>query len=252
MALRKIKVDDKEFEIHYDIINPSKQKNIIFLHGWGSNKEIMKVFSENFKEFRHTYIDMPGFGKSPNPYVLTTKDYAKIIDEFLKELNIKKDIIVGHSFGGKVATLLKPELLVLLASAGIVMPKPISVRVKIKTYKLLKSLGLSKFRKFFISADAKGMSENMYETFKNVVDEDFSDVFRNYNGKVLIFGGEEDTAVPPEAVKKQGELLKSKVIMLSGNHYFFFNSPNIEGARENRGIVEKEIKSKIFETSKNF
>ena len=241
MAIRKINVDGKEFEIHYDIINPSNKKNIIFLHGWGSNKEIMKVFSENFKDFRHIYIDMPGFGKTPNPYILTTFDYAKIINEFLKELNIKKDIIVGHSFGGKVATLLNPEFLVLLASAGIVMPKPLSVKVKIKTYKMLKSLGLSKFRKFFVSADAKGMSENMYKTFKNVVDEDFSDVFAKYNGKVLIFGGEHDTAVPPEAIKKQGELFKSKPIMLSGNHYFFFNSLSIERARENRGIVENNI-----------
>ena len=241
MALRKIKVDDKEFEIHYDIINPGNKKNIIFLHGWGSNKEIMKVFKDDFKDLRHIYIDMPGFGKSPNPYVLTTFDYAKIIDEFLKELNIQKDIIVGHSFGGKVATLLSPDLLVLLASAGIVMPKPFSVKVKIKTYKFLKSLGLSKFRKFFVSADAKEMSENMYETFKNVVDEDFSEIFRNYNGKVLIFGGKEDTAVPPEAIKKQSKLFKSKVIMLSGNHYFFFNSPSIENAREKRRIVEKYI-----------
>ncbi len=242
MALRKIKVDGKEFEIHYDIINPAKSKNIIFLHGWGSNKEIMKVFSENFKDFRHIYVDMPGFGKSPNPYVLTTFDYAKIIDTFLNELNIKKDIIIGHSFGGKVATLLKPELLVLLASAGIVMSKPLSVRIKIKTYKLLKNLGLAKFKKFFVSSDARGMNENMYETFKRVVDEDFSDVFRNYKGKVLIFGGNEDTAVPPEAVKKQGELFNSKVIMLSGNHYFFFNSPSVEGARENRRIIENKIK----------
>ena len=170
----------------------------------------MKVFSENFKDFRQIYIDMPGFGKSPNPYVLTTFDYAKVIDTFLKELNIKKDIIIGHSFGGKVATLLKPDLLVLLASAGIVMPKPFSVRVKIKTYKFFKNIGLSKFRKFFVSNDAKGMSENMYETFKNVVDEDFSDIFANYKGKVLIFGGEEDTAVPPEAVKNKVNYLRVK------------------------------------------
>ena len=246
MALRKINLDDKEFEIHYDIINPNKTKNIIFLHGWGSNKEIMKVFSDNFKDFRHIYIDMPGFGKSPNPYVLTTFDYAKIIDKFLSELNLKKDIIVGHSFGGKVATLLRPDLLVLLASAGIVMPKPLSVRVKIKIYKLLKNLGLSKFRKFFVSEDVQGMSENMYETFKNVVDEDFSEIFRNYKGKVLIFGGNEDTAVPPEAVKKQGELFNSKVIMLSGNHYFFFNSPNIEKTKENRKIIEEKITNKNY------
>jgi len=219
MALRSIEVENKKFDISYDIINPSGKKDIIFLHGWGSNKEIMKCFSDNFKEFRHIYIDMPGFGKSPNPYVLTTFDYAKIIDEFLKSININKDIIIGHSFGGKVATLLEPDLLVLLASAGIVMPKPLGVRIKIKTFKILKKLGLSKFRKFFISEDARGMSENMYETFKRVVDEDFSEIFANYTGKVLIFGGEDDTAVPPEAIKKQGELFKSKVIMLNGGHY---------------------------------
>ena len=241
MAVKQIDVDGKRFEINYEILNHKNQKNIIFLHGWGSNKEIMKCFSENFSEFRHIYIDMPGFGKSPNSYVLDTFDYVKIIDEFLKSININKDIIIGHSFGGKVATLLKPDLLVLLSSAGIVMPKPLNVRIKIKTYKILKNLGLSKFRKFFVSSDAKGMSENMYETFKNVVDEDFSDIFAKYKGKVLIFGGKEDIAVPPEAIKKQGKLLKSKPIMLSGNHYFFFNSPSLEKARENRGIVEKEV-----------
>jgi len=241
VAIKKIEVDGKRFDINYEILNHKNQKNIIFLHGWGSNKEIMKCFSENFKDFRHIYIDMPGFGKSSNNYVLNTFDYAKIIDEFLKNINVSKNIIVGHSFGGKVATLLNPDLLVLLASAGIVMPKPLSVKIKIKTYKLLKNLGLSKFRKFFISSDAKGMSENMYETFKNVVDEDFSDIFAKYTAKVLIFGGKEDTAVPPKAIKKQGELLKSKIIMLSGNHYFFFNSPNIEKAKENREIIEKKI-----------
>ena len=246
MAVKKIEVNNKNFEINYEIINPSNKKNIIFLHGWGSNKEIMKVFKDDFKELRHIYVDMPGFGKSPNPYVLTTQDYAKIMDEFLNDLDVSKDIVIGHSFGGKVATLLKPDLLVLLASAGIVMPKPLNVRVKIKTYKLLKNLGLSKFRKFFVSDDARGMSENMYETFKNVVDEDFSDVFRNYKGKVLIFGGDEDTAVPPEAVKKQGELFKSKIIMLSGNHYFFFNSPSVEGAKKNREVVEREIKNYLI------
>ncbi len=231
MAIREIKVDNKKFNISYEIINPGKEKNIIFLHGWGSNKEVMKVFVPFFDDYKQVYIDMPGFGKSPNPYVLTTKDYAKIIDKFLNELNISKDIVVGHSFGGKVATLLNPKKLVLLSSAGIVMPKPFKVRAKIKLFKILKKLGLSKFRNFFVSDDVKGMSENMYETFKNVVDEDFSEVFKNYQGEALIFGGDRDTAVPSEAVKKQGELFKSKIIMLSGDHYFFITQPQIIAKR---------------------
>ena len=234
MAIREIEANNKKFDISYEIINPDREKNIIFLHGWGSNKEVMKVFAPYFRNYKQIYIDMPGFGKSPNSYVLTTQDYAKIIDEFLKALNISKDIVVGHSFGGKVATLLKPKLLVLLASAGIVMPKSFKVKAKIKLFKILKKLGLSKFREFFVSDDVKGMSENMYKTFKNVVDEDFSEVFKNYKGDVLIFGGDRDTAVPPQAVKKQGELFKNKIIMLNGNHYFFLEE-------NNRKTIQKEI-----------
>ena len=238
MAIRDIEHNGKKFKIAYDVINPGKDKNIIFLHGWGSNKEIMKCFKENFQQFRHVYIDMPGFGKSTNDYILNTGDYAEITDKFLNSLGLTKDIVIGHSFGGKVATLLNPEILVLLASAGIVMPKPLKVRVKIKTFKLLKKLGLSSFRKFFVSEDAKEMNENMYETFKNVVDEDFTDRFSNYSGNALVFGGKEDTAVPPAAVVKQAELLNTDIIMLNGDHYFFFNGTD---AAKNRRIIEQKV-----------
>ncbi|MEO1928613.1 MAG: alpha/beta fold hydrolase [Nautiliaceae bacterium] len=235
MALRRVEVEGKVFDISYDILNPSNKKDIVFLHGWGSNKEIMKnAFKDSFKDFRHIYVDMPGFGKSSNDYVLTTKEYAKIVDKFLSEIKADKYIIIGHSFGGKVATLLKPQILVLLASAGIVMPKKFSVKLKIKLFKLLKKLGLSKFRSLFVSEDVKGMSENMYKTFKNVVDEDFREIFRNYRGKVIIFGANNDTAVPPKAVEIQSKLLNSENIMLSGEHYFFLK-------KENKKQIEKKI-----------
>jgi pimeloyl-ACP methyl ester carboxylesterase len=234
VAIRNITVNNKNFSIAYDIINPNAKKDIIFLHGWGSNKEVMKSFKDNFKNYRHIYIDMPGFGKSSNEYILKTNDYAEIIDKFIKDIGAEKNIVIGHSFGGKVATLLEPKLLVLLGSAGIILPKPFSVKVKIKIFKLLKKLGLSKFREFFVSSDVKGMSENMYETFKNVVDEDFSGIFAKYSGNALIFGGDKDTAVPHEAVKKQGKLLNSKIIMLNGDHYFFLNY-------KNREMIEREI-----------
>jgi len=242
MAKRDVELDGKKFSISYEIINPTEKTNIVFLHGWGSNKEIMKVFKDNFKSFRHVYIDMPGFGKSTNEYVLTTQDYANIIKKFLSEINATPDIVIGHSFGGKVATLLNPNVLVLLASAGIVMPKPFDVKLKIAIFKTLNKLGFGVLRDLFVSKDAKGMQENMYQTFKNVVDEDFSDNFSNFKGKVLIFGGEEDSAVPKEAIKKQGELFNSEIIMLTGDHYFFFNSKD---AKTNRAVIEKKILESI-------
>ncbi|WP_187648411.1 alpha/beta fold hydrolase [Nitrosophilus labii] len=240
MALKEIIYKEKRFSISYEIVNLKESRDIIFLHGWGSNKEVMKsAFKNSLKNFRHIYIDMPGFGKSPNSEVLKTKDYANIIELFLKESGFKKDIIVGHSFGGKVATLLNPKLLVLLSSAGILEKKPLKVRAKITLFKLLKPFGGKKIREFFVSKDAKKMSENMYETFKNVVDEDFSYFFEKYEGEVLIFWGDEDGATSLKSGEKIASLIrKSSFYPLKGDHYFFlqnsdFISKKIEDSYEN-------------------
>ena len=222
MATTIIEENSKKFTISYEILNHSGTKDIIFLHGWGSNKEVMKsAFGKLFPQFRHVYVDLPGFGKSSNEYVLSTKDYANVLDLFLKEKGFEKDVIVGHSFGGKVATLLSPQLLVLLSSAGIVWPKPLKVRVKIALFKMLKPFGKN-LRRFFVAQDAKGMSENMYETFKNVVDEDFSSVFANFRGEALLFWGKDDRATPLKSAYRIKELIpKSELFVYDGDHYFF-------------------------------
>ena len=65
MAIKEILYKKDIYSINYEILNKNQDKNIIFLHGWGSNKEVMKqAFSQELKEFKHFYIDMPGFGKS--------------------------------------------------------------------------------------------------------------------------------------------------------------------------------------------
>lgn len=52
----------------------------------------------------------------------------------------------------------------------------------------MNGLGLSSLTKVFRSKDVDKMSENMYATFKNVVDEDFTDYFKNYKKNGMIFG----------------------------------------------------------------
>jgi pimeloyl-ACP methyl ester carboxylesterase len=228
LAIKHLVVDNKFLDISYEIINPTATKDIVFLHGWGSNKDIMKnVFSPYLKNFRHIYIDLPGFGKSPNEYVLTTNDYTNIILEFLKLLHSSKDIIVGHSYGGKIATLLNPKNLVLLSSAGIVEEKPLNVRVKISLAKCFNFLGLRNITKIFRSKDVNQMSENMYATFKNVVNEDFSKNFENCSSNSLIFWGKDDRATSLKSGEKIASLIKNSYFeAYEGNHYFFIK--NIE------------------------
>lgn len=223
MAVKEIKYGGKIYRISYETANPANKDVALFLHGWGANKEIMKkAFGMYFNDFRHVYVDMPGFGASSMHGALATKDYAKIIKSFLDELGTSPKIIFGHSFGGKVATLLNPEYLALLSSAGIVAKKPLWVRFKIALFKFLKLFGLGFLYKFFATKDVKGMSKTMYETLKNVVDEDFSSKFADFGGKAFVFWGEEDKATPLKSGERVSRLIKnSEFHALKGDHFFF-------------------------------
>ncbi len=239
MAVKEIKYKEQVFKLSYEIVNPSATDVLLVLHGWGSNKEIMKqAFGKEFQTYKHVYLDMPGFGASSNEMILTTKDYAKIVQKFLEILDIKPNIVMGHSFGGKVSTLLNPPTLVLLSSAGVLTEKPWSVKIKIATFKFLKPLGMKKIRELFVAPDAQGMSHEMYETFKNVVDEDFEAEFSKSKSRALCFWGIDDTATPLYTGEKiAGFIEDSKFYPLEGDHFFFLKHA-------------KFIANKIIEDSK--
>lgn len=227
MASKEIIYKEQTFQLSYELINSAQQESIVILHGWGSNKEIMKqAFSKTMPHMKHVYLDMPGFGNSTNPMVLKTADYAAIVQLFLEAIGIKPEIAMGHSFGGKVATLLKTPCLVLLSSSGILVPKPFKIRMKITLFKMLKPLGLQKLRNLFVSDDAKGMSQQMYETFKNVVNEDFEANFAASKSKALLFWGKDDTATPLWTAQKIAKIIKESTLYpLDGDHYFFLKHP---------------------------
>ncbi len=221
MALRTVEYNGNRYDISYEMVGDGEPM-LLFLHGWGSNKELMRRALAPVEGWCSLYLDLPGFGRSSNDSVLTTKDYAAIVQLFLQSLDKSPQIVVGHSFGGKVATLLQPKLLVLLSSAGIPVAKPWSVRVKIGLYKALKPFGAKWLRELFVSKDAKGMSEAMYETFKQVVDEDFSHHFASFDKDALLFWGKEDRATPLECAQKIASLIpKSELVVMDGDHYFF-------------------------------
>lgn len=198
------------------------------------------AFGAHLKQFRHIYIDMPGFGNSTCNMSLTTEDYATILETFISMIEADKMIVLGHSFGGKVATLLNPDFLVLVGSAGILVPKPFTVRAKIALFKLLKFSGLTSLRRFFVAPDAQGLSQPMYETFKQVVNEDFSEKFSAYKGKALLCFGRQDTATPLWTAYKIAELIPaSNVVEFDGDHYFFL---------EQSASVAKEIEKSVLKS----
>ncbi len=223
MASKEIFYNDRSFQLSYELLHPGQAQSILILHGWGSNKEIMKqAFGKLLEGYTHIYLDLPGFGKSSNEMILMTEAYGEIVKRFLEALGIAPTIAMGHSFGGKVATLLDTPCLVLLSSAGVITKKPWSVKLKIATVKALKPLGMSFVRDLFKSKDVEGMSHEMYETFKNVVDEDFEASFAKSQSQALLFWGKEDRATPLYTGEKiAGLIAQSRFYPLDGDHYFF-------------------------------
>ncbi|WP_276882455.1 alpha/beta fold hydrolase [Campylobacter cuniculorum] len=229
MALAKISYKGKIYKISYELLGIDTNPQILILHGWGAHKELMKqAFEKHLANFYQIYVDLPGFGNSSVEDLLETKDYAQVIKEFLKVKNFKVRFFMGHSFGGKVSTLLCDDkaILILLSSAGIVVKKSLKVLFKIRLFKMLKFLGFGKFYRYFASEDGAKLSPLMYEIFKKVVDENFNEIFKNQRAKTLIFWGKDDKATPLQSGKTIHKLIeKSEFYPLEGEHFFFLTSP---------------------------
>lgn len=242
MAIRDIVYRNNIVTISYRIINHNAQKNIVFLHGWGSNKELMVMaFEKSFHDFNHLYIDLPGFGGSINTMLLNTYDYANIIELFLQQIHInavsEHSIIVGHSFGGKIALLLNREI-ILLSSAGILLPKPFGIKCKIFLSKILKYSPIS--LDFLKAQDARNLNSIMYEVFKCVVNEDFKDVYARFQQKATIFWGRNDTATPLESYHTICRLMPhAKSHVLEGDHYFFLQQASLIESLYNKDTISQ-------------
>ena len=115
-------------KIHYE--QTGKGKDVVLLHGWGQNIEMMKPLADGLEDFcRCTIIDLPGFGESSEPLEsLSIYEYTEVIEKLLKELNIVNPIIIGHSFGGRIAIIYasrnKTEKIVLFGAPCIREYKP--------------------------------------------------------------------------------------------------------------------------------
>ena len=226
----KIKV--KNVLVNY--IQYGEGKDILLLHGWGQNIEMMKILGDNFSDrFRITILDFPGFGESSEPEeVWSIKDYSDMLEEFIKELDIKKPIIMGHSFGGRVAIRYSSnhpiEKLVLFGSPCIRHNTELPLSVKIlKGIKKLPGMDkIGEFAKNFIgSRDYKAASPVMRQILVKVVNEDLSSFAKDIEEPTLLIWGEQDTEAPVEDAKElEGIMIDAALIVLPGTHYAYIEN----------------------------
>ena len=220
--------------LNVNYIQYGKGKDILLLHGWGQNIAMMKPLGDNFCDrFRVTILDFPGFGESEEPKEAWTIDkYSLMLEEFVKQTGIKKPIVMGHSFGGRVAIRYSArnpvEKLVLFGSPCIRTNEDLSLKVKI--LKKLKTLpGMNKFGEFMKqyigSRDYKAASPIMRQTLVEVVNEDLSKYAREIEEPTLLIWGEQDTEAPvSEAQELEKIMMDAALIILPGTHYAYLEN----------------------------
>ena len=231
-----MKINVKNLSINY--IQYGEGNDIVLLHGWVQNIEMMRPIGDNFQNrFRITILDFPGFGESEEPKeAWTIEDYELMLEEFLKKVNVKKPIVIGHSFGGRVAIRYSARnpisKLVLFGSPCIRIQEELSLGVKIlkklKTLPGLNDLG-EYMKKFIGSRDYKAASPIMRQTLVNVVNEDLSKFAREIEEPTLLIWGTNDTEAPlNEAKELEKIMLDAALITLPGTHYAYLeNLPRV-------------------------
>lgn len=231
-----MKVKIKGLDVNYE--QYGEGKDILLLHGWGQNIAMMKPLGDNFCErFRITIIDFPGFGESEEPKEKWNIEmYSNMLEDFVKEVGIKKPIVMGHSFGGRVAIKYSSrnviEKLVLFGSPCIRIQEqlPLSVKIlkKLKTLPGLNSLG-EYMKKYIGSRDYKAASPIMRQTLVDVVNEDLSKYAREIEEPTLLIWGEYDTEAPiNEAKELEKIMIDAALISLPGTHYAYLeNLPRV-------------------------
>ena len=180
---------------------------------------------------------MWGFGQSEQPKeVWSTKDYAEAVLDFIDKLKIKSLHVVGHSFGGKIASYLcakypkRFKSLTLVDSAGVLQKPSILQKLREKKYKKLKILvqkgkKSEKLLQKFGSDDYKDASVTMRKILVTVIKEDFSPVFKDIKIPTLIIWGSRDKTTPLKMGKRIKQLIiNSNFVILNGGHFCHIDS----------------------------
>ncbi|MDR2126971.1 MAG: alpha/beta hydrolase [Prevotellaceae bacterium] len=226
-AVKKVHLPQSGYTIAYTD-EGSGDKTIIFIHGLGSYLQAWIKNVETLKsDYRCISIDLPGYGKSSKePHSGQMSFYAGIINEMVKELQLKNVYIAGHSMGGQIAItscLLYPEMvkgLILAAPAGFeyfhkgqrqwfrdVMPLD---AVKKTTAEAIQNNLATNFYRLpkdadFMITDRMAMrSADDFDAYcyavsqsvKGMVDEPVLDYLKNIKIPVLILFGESDNLIP--------------------------------------------------------
>ncbi len=198
---------------------------MLALHGWGRSHTDFDTALTGLVESRGTTgavaVDLPGFGASPAPDApYGAAGYAAMVRPVLDECS-PRVVLVGHSFGGRVAVELAtrfPDAVAALVLCGVPLlgraDRPAS-RPALR-YRLARNLhrrgllgddAMERMRQRFGSADYRSATGVMRDVLVTVVNETYEAQLGQISQPVELVWGRRDDEVPIEVAERAAKML---------------------------------------------
>ncbi|HZT68038.1 MAG TPA: alpha/beta hydrolase [Acidimicrobiales bacterium] len=191
---------------------------VLALHGWRrTHDDFEKVLGQPGLDA--VAVDLPGFGATPPPpEAWGSAEYAAALDGLLDQL-ANRVVVVGHSFGGRVAVHLaarRPDRVAALVLTGVPLFRVGPARRPATPYRLVRwahrrgLIGDSRmetYRQRYGSEDYRMATGVMRQVHVRVVNETYDAQLARIACPVELVWGDDDTAAPLEVARQAAAAL---------------------------------------------
>ena len=213
-------------------------KTLLILHGWGHSaahwEDLIQLLPGDFTTIA---LDLPAFGQTqPLPGSPGVVEYSDFIRSFIEKLKLKNIFLLGHSFGGQVATdisLRYPKLvkhLILVSPANIRATRPTLKSQFVSTFKPIIYVFPKSVKNYLLKKTASpnyySSSEIQKKVLNKILYQDYSDKLKNISIPTSVVWGSGDTEIP-----NKGKFLAENIpvcdlyVLYGSNHTPHLSSP---------------------------